>query len=90
MKEYLIELLLDDQPDMDDLTINYYIEEIKKELKFCKITQKSVNEISLHEFECCSKNYKGNYEHYFVLLVTVIYNGDFEHNFEIIRMENVK
>lgn len=79
----ILELLLEDNESMPVHRINKYSNEILEELKFCKITQKSVNEISLHEFKRCDKNYKGVYENYFVLLVTIIYNGDFEHTFTI-------
>jgi hypothetical protein len=84
MKNYIKELLLEDN-EMSDETINYYINKIIEELKFCRITQKSVEEISLHEFEKCEKNYKGVYENFFVLYVRVIYNGDFEHQFDVYR-----
>ena len=83
MKKYLKELLLEDNENMSDEVINYYIDKIIEELKFCRITQKSVEEISLHEFEKCEKNFKGIYRKYFVLLITIIYNGDFEHTFRI-------
>ena len=80
---YLANLLLEDNQHIPVHRLNRYIDGIIEELKFCRITQKSVNEISLHEFEKCEKNYKGVYEKYFVLLVTVIYKGDFEHSFRI-------
>lgn len=80
---YLADLLLEDNQHVPLQRINYYIAKIIEELKFCRITQKSVEEISLHEFEKCEKNYKGSYRKYFVLLITIIYNGDFEHTFRI-------
>lgn len=74
MRNYVLELLLEDNEEMPINRITFYINEIINELKFCKITQKSVNEISLHEF---------NTREGFVLMVRVIYKGDFEHNFNI-------
>lgn len=87
MRNYIRELLLEDNFSMSDETIKYYIDEILKELKFCGITQKSVNEISLHEFRRCDKNYKGIWIKYCSLLVTVTYNGDFVHSFDVYREE---
>ena len=74
MRKYILELLLEDNEEMALQRINSYVEEIIKELKFCRITQKSVDEISLHEFVTRDG---------YVLLVTVIYNGDFDHSFNV-------
>ncbi len=82
-RSYLLDLLLEDSEQIPVHRLNKYIDGIIEELKFCRITQKSVDEISLHEFKRCEKNYKGVYENYFVLMVRVIYKGDFEHNFTI-------
>lgn len=84
-KNYLMNLLLEDNENLSVQTINYYIDKIIEELKKCKITQKSVNEISLHEFKKCEKNYKGVYETFYVLYVRVTYNGDFDYSFDIVR-----
>lgn len=76
MRNYIKELLLEDNENMSVEAISYYVDEIIQSLKFAKITQKSIEEISLHEFKQRNS---------YVLYVNVIYNGDFEESFRIYR-----
>lgn len=68
----LTNLLLEDNEEITLQRLNYYVNEIIETLKNCKITQKSINEINLHEFKT-PKNY--------ILSFNIIYNGDFEESF---------
>ena len=88
LKNYIYNLLFDDQPLMEISTADYYAKEIIEELKHCKITQKSVEEIYLHEFKTYNKKRNSYNENNYILTVSVIYNGDFEHQFNIYRKEN--
>ena len=73
-RSYILDLLLEDNKHIPVHRLNRYIDGIIEELKFCRITQKSVDEISLHEFDTREG---------FVLMVRVIYKGDFEHQFDV-------
>ena len=68
----LTNLLLEDNKEITLQRINYYVNEITTTLKSCKITQKSINEIYLHEFKTPK---------YYILSFNIIYNGDFEESF---------
>lgn len=87
LKDYIKELLLEDNENLDQDAINYYVNEIIEELKNCKITQKSVEEIYLHEFKTYNKKRNSYNEKNYILAISVIYNGDFEHQFNIYRKE---
>lgn len=82
-KSDIIEILQEEE--VEEKVIKYYYDEIIKELKSCKITQKSVDEINVCEFKTFRKNYKGKHITEYILNVQVIYNGDFCHNFKIYK-----
>lgn len=79
----ICDLLEEDCLEISDYKIQLYILDILEELKFCKITYKSINDISLHEIKITEKDFNGNRIEHFVLTVHVIYNGNKSHTIRI-------